>query len=60
LQKHHDIALIELEDAVEFTDKIGPICLQLPTDTETFQEKLTVIGHGTTETTPSEIFFVDL
>jgi hypothetical protein len=48
-----DIALIELKEEIIFTNLIIPICLP-NADTNVYEVKGTVVGHGITNTTVSE------
>lgn len=47
-QKYHDIALLELEEPVEFTSYIWPACLQPPS--YEVGDILTIAGFGRIDT----------
>lgn len=47
-EKYDDIALIELDSPVIFTEKIQPICLDVADDSDE-NRNFTIIGYGQTE-----------
>lgn len=47
-EKYDDIALIELDNPVIFTEKIQPICLDVADDSDE-NRNFTIIGYGQTE-----------
>jgi hypothetical protein len=48
-QRYDDIALVELEKAVEFKDNIQPACLQSDNDIDEIERNFTIIGFGVTD-----------
>lgn len=45
-KSYHDIALIELEDSLTFTDNVHPLCLQTDNLSDLDARNFTIIGFG--------------
>lgn len=44
---YHDIALIELDQAVTFTNNIKPVCLEVEQNMKRENRNFTITGYGT-------------
>lgn len=55
--KYKDIALIEMDNPVMFSNSVKPVCLEVDADATDENRNFTIIGYGRIDTDRSAVLF---